>query len=414
MDRDRIPRLIQIGGFDESLQRAQGVAAAALREVGVTFPRRAGAATLSALLEAAGINVPMTLGAGKLAQRLGGRLNSRRWDHVPVGEQEAGDVGVCLDDSPRDGADHVYLVVRRVDNDEMVIADNQATTPHPRFASGKGGKTPTDHFLRAPAGPSPVGVPPSIPTTTTPNPVPGIERIIQIAAGSSIARFDWANRGVAPAGYIKGMAVVFARVVCKLAAQHPAAVEMAKPETGDVAHDALAWYRSRFLEAGLHGGDDGADRLRHLFVLMVGLGMRESSGRYCEGRDRSTVNTGSNTAEAGLFQTSFDARGASPLLPPLFTDYAGRTDFLDIFKEGVRARDRDLENFGRGDGREFQRLSKTCPAFAAEFAAITLRNLRKHYGPINTRAAEVRPECDDMLKEVQLATLGNHLCPVLA
>lgn len=411
MDRDRIPNLIQIGSSDETLQLAQGVAAAALREVGVTFPHQAGAATLSALLEAAGINVPMTLGAGKLAQRLGGRLNSRRWDHVPVGEQEAGDVGVCFGDSPRAGADHVYLVVRRVDNDEMVIADNQATTPHPRFASGKGGKTPTDYFLRAPTGPLPVGVLPVL--APTPNPVPAIERIIQIAAGSSIARFDWANRGVAPAGYIKGMAVVFARVVCKLAANHPAAVEMAKPEIGDVAHDVLAWYRPRFLDAGLHGGEDGVDRLRHLFVLLVGLGMRESSGRYCEGRDRSAANTGSNTAEAGLFQTSFDARNASPLLPQLFAEYAGRTDFLDIFQGGVRARDRDLENFGRGDGREFQRLSKACPAFAAEFAAITLRNLRKHYGPINTRAAEIRPECDDMLKEVQLATAEGNFCPVL-
>ena len=30
----------------------------------------------------------------------------------------------------------------------------------------------------------------------------------------------------------------------------------------------------------------GIDTLRHLFVLMIGLGMRELSGRYCEGRDQ--------------------------------------------------------------------------------------------------------------------------------
>jgi len=56
---------------------------------------------------------------------------------------------VTFDNSPPDGADHIYLVVKRVDDDEMVIADNQDSVPHRRFASGKG-KTPTDYFLRAP------------------------------------------------------------------------------------------------------------------------------------------------------------------------------------------------------------------------------------------------------------------------
>jgi hypothetical protein len=32
----------------------------------------------------------------------------------------------------------------------MVIADNQATEPHFRYASGQGGKSPTKFFLRAP------------------------------------------------------------------------------------------------------------------------------------------------------------------------------------------------------------------------------------------------------------------------
>lgn len=39
----------------------------------------------------------------------------------------------------------------------------------------------------------------------------------------------------------------------------------------------------------------GTDTLRQLFVLLIGLGMRESSGQYCEGRDRSASNV---TAEA--------------------------------------------------------------------------------------------------------------------
>jgi hypothetical protein len=47
------------------------------------------------------------------------------------------------------GDDHVYLVLDNTDADEMIIADNQHTEPHPRWISGKGGKTPTRYFLRA-------------------------------------------------------------------------------------------------------------------------------------------------------------------------------------------------------------------------------------------------------------------------
>ena len=115
---------------------------------------------------------------------------------------------------------------------------------------------------------------------------------------------------------------------------------------------------------GFTNDSAGPDTLRHLFVLLMGLGMRESSGKHCEGRDRSAHNTTAETAEAGLFQTSFNARNASPLLPTIFAGYrANPSGFLEIFKEGVRCSTTSLENFGSGDGEEFQRLSKACPAF---------------------------------------------------
>ncbi len=159
---------------------------------------------------------------------------------------------------------------------------------------------------------------------------------------------------------------------------------------------------------------DGVNTLRHLFVLLIGLGMRESSGRYCEGRDRSASNTGANTAEAGLFQVSFDARTASPLLPQLFQQYKTKPNsgFVDVFKEGVTPPPtaKDLEDFGTGDGRDFQQVCKECPAFAAEFAAVGLRNIRKHWGPIITRAAEVRPEANLMLTQVEHAVDTSNLC----
>jgi len=229
-----------------------------------------------------------------------------------------------------------------------------------------------------------------------------VEKIARLAADSAIARYPWRDRGLAPMGYIKGMVLVFARVCCKFKLGDAAAIDMAQADRDDPDHDALTWYRELFAAAGMSNNTMGPDTLRHLYVLLIGLGMRESSGKYCEGRDRSASNTTAETAEAGLFQTSFNARSASPLLPRIFAEYsANPSGFLDVFREGVRCSSESLENFGSGEGREFQRLSKECPAFAAEFAAVALRHIRTHWGPINRRNAEIRPECDDLLRRVQ-------------
>jgi hypothetical protein len=136
-----------------------------------------------------------------------------------------------------------------------------------------------------------------------------ISEIVQIAANSALARVSWdGGRGRAPLGYIKGMAVMFAVALRKLAQGDPAAVEMAGASSGDPSRDTLAYYASEFARLGMRNDVSGIDTLRHLFVLMIGLGMRESSGRYCEGRDQSASNTSADTAEAGLFQMSWDAR----------------------------------------------------------------------------------------------------------
>jgi hypothetical protein len=152
LDKDQIPKLLEIAKSREGLAEAQRIAAKALADAHEPpFPKNGCAATLSALLELSGINVKMTLGAGRLAHMLGGQINStgRRWDHIAVGDQQAGDVGVTFDEGGTPGADHIYLVVQRINGDEMLIADNQAKTTHRRFASGRG-KTPTEYFLRAP------------------------------------------------------------------------------------------------------------------------------------------------------------------------------------------------------------------------------------------------------------------------
>src|SRR5688500_16173892 len=134
-----------------------------------------------------------------------------------------------------------------------------------------------------------------------------LDPILQIAAKSAIFKHEWPGRGRAPAGYTKGMAVVFARVLGKLKDGDAAAAGMAKAAATDKDRDALAWYSDEFAALGMSNAIAGKDTLRHLFALMLGLGMRESSGKHCEGRDQAADNTTANTAEAGLFQTSFNA-----------------------------------------------------------------------------------------------------------
>ena len=143
-DAVHVAELIQQGSTAAGLKAARTVAKAALPQ----YPTNGCAAHLSALLQQAGMDVPMTLGAGKLAQRIA----DRGWTRIDVGSQIAGDVGVCLDNDPTPaGADHIYLVINPLGADEMMIADNQRTTdaPHKRRASGADGKTPTEYFLRA-------------------------------------------------------------------------------------------------------------------------------------------------------------------------------------------------------------------------------------------------------------------------
>ena len=240
------------------------------------------------------------------------------------------------------------------------------------------------------------------------------KRIIDLAAGSAVARYRWPGRGVAPAGYIKGMALTYARVYCKLKGGDAAAAEMAKAVTSDASKDALAHYASEFRAAGMSNDAAGADTLRHVFVLLIGLGMRESSGQYCEGRDMSAGNTSGDTAEAGLFQTSFNARAGSALMGDLFRQYKQNpAGYVEVFKEGVRCGSADLKNWGTGDGQEYQRLAKAAPAFAAEFTAVGLRNIRRHWGPINTKTAEINADADALLSQVQNLVDQANLCPLL-
>lgn len=235
--------------------------------------------------------------------------------------------------------------------------------------------------------------------------------IINIANNSAIAKYNWKNRGVAPIGYIRGMALSFGQSLLRHSFQHPAILEMAKANTRNDDKDALSWYNSNFKELGMNNDTAGVDTLRHLYMLLLGLGMRESSGKHCEGRDMSASNVTSNTAEAGLFQTSYDANTCSQQFNPVMNEYITPVDvdsFLSDFATGVSCSDSSWKCYGSGTGYEFQLLCKNSPAFAVESCALVLRNLRKHYGPINRKDAELRKDADLMFQAVQDYLTGAY------
>lgn len=230
------------------------------------------------------------------------------------------------------------------------------------------------------------------------------EQIKTIAGNSTCAAYSWAGRGKAPSGYIKGMALTYARSLCRLKtteASPTTLVTVLSGGAGSSTTDALALYASTFSNLSMDVVNAGAGPLRSLYTLGIGLGMRESSGSYCEGRDMSASNTSASTAEAGAFQTSYDSMGASPELSKLYAEYkaAPQKCFLDTYKVGVSCGSSSIA--GSGAGAEYQAFNKSCPAFAAEYAMVMLRVRRNHYGPINRKEAEVTSACNQMLKSVQ-------------
>lgn len=138
---------VAIGSDRDKLQNVQHAAAKKLLKYdGEIYPHDGCAITLSVLLQEAGLDVPDTY----QAIALGALLKTKGWQVIAVGKQQAGDVGSTCGPVAHHGTDHIYLVLRAVNADEMLIADNQATQPHARWASGQGGKSPTTFFLRAP------------------------------------------------------------------------------------------------------------------------------------------------------------------------------------------------------------------------------------------------------------------------
>jgi uncharacterized protein (TIGR02594 family) len=228
--------------------------------------------------------------------------------------------------------------------------------------------------------------------------------IEEIAHDSELNDYSWPDRGQAPPGYLAGMCLAFGLAARDYLDGHAPAVAMAQADRNAPDTDVLSWYKSELQQLGWNCSTSGLPVLRHLFALMISLGMRESSGRYCEGRDMSASNTSSDTCEAGLFQTSWNISTADPTIPPLLDTYwLDPNGFLDPFADNVTPNADEMSSYGAGSGARYQFLAKYSPAFAAFVTAVGLRKRRQHWGPVNRKELDLDPmhDLEDLLLEVQ-------------
>lgn len=219
------------------------------------------------------------------------------------------------------------------------------------------------------------------------------KKISARVARSSCADYVWLDRRRAPIGYVKGVALTYAKSFCEMKGGQHSAVELMISPLGDAGQDALSHYGLKLPTAN--------KRLRGLYTLALGLGMRESSGNTTEGWDRRVKSPTADTAEAGLFQTSYDSFDRSPWLKALWDQYRANTRacHLEVFREGIA--DREHPIIGSGAGADFQRFTKDCPSFATEYAMVMLRVDRAHYGPINRKEAQYLRACYRLLADVE-------------
>ena len=146
-----------------------------------------------------------------------------------------------------------------------------------------------------------------------------VMQIDRLVVASGLDDYEWKDRGNSCPGYISGMAMSFAVAMTAFQSGRASALFMGD-SLGSESKDAMAWYEDEFEDEDMFN-DSPRERIRHLWVLLIGLGMRESSGKYCEGRDMSASNTSSDTCEAGLFQSSWNFHNSSSYIEEFFQEY---------------------------------------------------------------------------------------------
>jgi len=237
-----------------------------------------------------------------------------------------------------------------------------------------------------------------------------ISAVTDIARASPLMTYQWPDRGRSPAGYIVGMALCFGDALKR---EDALISDISQADRDDPDEDVLSWFGDDLNDLEWDVSEDGVDTMKALFAIMIGLGMRESSGRYSEGRDQSASNTSADTAEASLFQTSWNIRSCTPTIPPLLNEFKlNPNGYIDAFREDVTPNGTELQNYGAGsDGAAYQFLSKNAPLFHVYVSACGLRHLRQHWGPVNRNEVTLRQDAYDLLTQVEAVIETGVLPP---
>lgn len=229
--------------------------------------------------------------------------------------------------------------------------------------------------------------------------------IDEITTSSACSKINWKDRGRIPIGFFKVLSRTYARALC-----NPNRIDVitaSSPPAGNILKDALSHY-----------GINETNRLRSVYTILAGLAARESSGKYCCGRDASADFSSHTSAEAGLFQTSWGVSKVDESLPTMTHIYqkGARSCFLEEAREGW-----DWKKYCSGwneknwnkpeeEGYQWQATTKSCPAFAIEYAAVVLRKnggSKGEFGPIRQKKVEVRSECEDLFKNIEVFVKNN-------
>lgn len=193
----------------------------------------------------------------------------------------------------------------------------------------------------------------------------------------------WKDRGVMPVGFAKGIAASYKAALARGEVGRP----IGSPET-----DALAYY-------GIAPGNE----LRKTYTFLIGLAMRESNGNYTLGRDyKAKGEQSSMSAETGMWQFSMDAMHKDARLGEIYEHTKSPTYncMNELYGEGIKVRT-DGYIGQPPKGLAFQKHFRSCAAAQAEYAAVMIRAVRSHFGPINRREVTYVKECEDWLASLE-------------
>lgn len=222
---------------------------------------------------------------------------------------------------------------------------------------------------------------PYVPPAPPIEPKPPAQSIESIVMSNGCKDIVWKDRGKAPIGFFLGMAHAYVQTKCD------------KDLTARLTKEP-------------HSKEDAYKRygltptLPNIYALMVGLGIRESTGKITCGRDMSANWTQSDTAESGAWQTSLNSHVFSKYLYPFFKNW-NKECFKDQFMKGVVVRSSDLKNWGdKPDGLLFQKKSKECGPFQLEYTALLLKETYRHHGPLVRMEAQYYYACRDLFAKI--------------